>query len=346
MLNISSFYTDIKKEEISININSLNIKANANCQYILDDQLLKDYCRINNVEFKTIFEQFNTFFTNLNYKDKNSINEIKSLLGKKQCTEYFLYFKETINNFFCNANSYYFKVLNARKQFTGSFTNILNYEKPFYDHCSTVTGRAKITKGTNYLVMKKQEKEKLSCAKGKILFEIDIKSCEPNLLSSLLGKDYQEDIYQNFKSKQNRSKVKLATISTLYGLNTKRCIKMTGVEKETILKIKEYFHIDAIEKYLASKFIENNYIQNVYGRHLLKDTSLLNHFLQSTAADYCMLAFQNLCKNKNLNPKAIIHDAIIFEVDAKRKKEIMLIKNVTDPITNISLPVDKKILHE
>ena len=245
-----------------------------------------------------------------------------------------------------NINSYYFDLLQQRKQFTESFYEINNYKKSIYDHTSSVTGRLKITAGKNYLTMKREEKLNLKSKDNFVLFEIDVVSCEPNLLSRIIKNKKEKDIYSLFSTNKERKKLKRAVIATIYGMHEKNCSKMTGIDSKTIKKINEYFKINDIKEKLENEFAQNSFIKNIYGRHLIKNNNLINHYIQSSAADFCMSAFMKFSNDHNVQPIAIIHDAFIFQVEKEKKEKIMSIKEIIDPITNISLPIDKRIIHE
>jgi len=82
----------------------------------------------------------------------------------------------------------------------------------------------------------------------------------------------------------------------------------------------------------------------MYGRPIYEINAPLNYWLQSTAADYCCLAFYNLVKKYDLDVKAVIHDAIIIETSRDNLDKIMNIKKIHDPLSRISLNINKTIL--
>jgi hypothetical protein len=217
-----------------------------------------------------------------------------------------------------------------------------------YNHTDSVTGRVKITSGTNFLTMKKTKKSDLKAKKDYFLGEIDIKSCEPNLLYHILYGHAKNDIYKLTSNKNNinRSKIKLAVISTLYGAKVEKAKKLSGLSSKEIIKIRKLFKVDEINDYLENEFTQNKKIINMYGRSLYDNNCLINHWVQSSAADYCLLAFKKIVDQYDFEVKAIIHDAIIFEIHKKDKQVFNKIEKVTDPISNISLPIDKRILYE
>ena len=199
--------------------------------------------------------------------------------------------------------------------------------------------------GVNYLTMKKEMRSNIKREEGNHLVEIDVKSCEPALLHSILYKEMPEDIYTLF-SENNipRAKMKIAIISSLYGSTPSRVSKLSGLKKETILKIHRHFKIkEHIEKF-KSEFENTGRFFNMYGRPIYEIASPMNYWLQSTAADYCCLAFKDLLERTGFKLRAMIHDAIIVEVDDSQYKQLTEIKKITDPLSKISLRVDNTLL--
>ena len=56
------------------------------------------------------------------------------------------------------------------------------------------------------------------------------------------------------------------------------------MKKSEYEKIINYFNISKVNDKLSNEFKMGNNIQNSYGRNLYSNTSLLNHFIQSSAA--------------------------------------------------------------
>lgn len=341
---INYFYKETKNN-FDIKLNNIGLIVNNKRDYTLTDTILSDYCAIQGLQYKEIQEKYKKLFNYIVGDSDITIEKIKYLLGEKNFKNYLKDIKTILDQANLECNSYYFNVLRKRKEFTNNFYRY-NDNISSYDHISSKTGRAKIYKGINYLTMSKDIKYNLKHTKGNILFEIDFKSCEPNLLKNILGIKTKGDLYSHFSSNDKREKLKLAVISTIYGIDINNCVKITGVKKHTVENIKNYFDIDCLKKYLEEKFEKHGHIKNIYGRHLINNNNLLNHFIQSSAADYCFLAFQNFAEMYDIKPIAIIHDALLFETKKENKEKILQIKKLTDPISNISLAVDKMIISE
>ena len=338
---IKTFYKQIKNP--SFDIPTWGLKINSDNKTI-NENIFFDYATINNLYIEKPEIKFKQLLSSISLNTGN-IGLIKSVVGNFQFNNYMKDIKKTIVDCNQKINTYYTDILPLRKSFTKSFC-YFNNNKSVYDHITSTTGRLKITEGINYLTLKKELKNNIKNSKGKILFEIDISSCEPNLLLSVLGKSNKSDLYEMFDHSADRSKLKLAVISTIYGMDINNCSKMTGIKKSTIQNIRNYFNIDNLKSYLCKEFEQHKAVKNIYGRHLIRDSNLLNHFIQSSAADYCILSFCKLSKDYNLNPIALIHDAFIFEIEKNRKNEIMNLSTITDPITNITLPINKRIISE
>ena len=91
---------------------------------------------------------------------------------------------------------------------------------------------------------------------------------------------------------------------------------------------------------LVKMFKKNGYFKNFYGRPLMSNNNLINHWIQSSTADYCILAFKNLLETKNdIEVHGVIHDAVV--VSSSQKINFSSIK---ESISNIEIPVTIKKL--
>ena len=217
-----------------------------------------------------------------------------------------------------------------------------------YDHTSSITGRASIKSGFNYLTQKKQEREKIVIKKGYSLVEIDIKSCEPSFLNAVLYETNIKDIYSEFgkDSKCDRAKKKIAVISTLYGGSKRKIANSSGMNLSDVKKIFEYFQVENITKKIIQEHNEKGYFTNYYGRKIYEISSPLNYWLQSSSADYCHLAFLHLLEQTGCNLKAVIHDAVLLEVPNDKLDIFKKIKYVYDPMSKIKLHVDIMVISQ
>ena len=336
---IKYYYEEIQKKELSFDIsNGYQIKTE-NKKYIVTNEIYQDFLLINNLSYNNIHYNYNNLIKELKISKDENIDWHK-ILGHKNFNIFIEKEKSNLDVLAKKINSYYFKILNLRKLLTSEFSSFLGKEKSNYNHVSSSTGRTVIKSGYNILTVRKSDRLNLRPQKDNHLIEIDVKSCEPNLLWYILYGEYNNDIYAIFENGIDRNKIKLAIISSLYGSSLEKTKKLSGLKTKDIEKIKSIFKMKELISHLKSK----KELTNLYGRHLYTNSSYINYFLQSSAADYCHLAFLNLKRNLNLNLKCIIHDAIIVECNKKQKEEIMDIKYIVDPITQIKLPVDKKII--
>tara|TARA_X000001388_G_scaffold75994_2_gene72136 strand:- start:112 stop:1143 length:1032 start_codon:yes stop_codon:yes gene_type:complete len=215
----------------------------------------------------------------------------------------------------------------------------------FYKH-SSVTGRLSIEKGINYLVMKKDVRNELqSPFDNHQLYELDFKSCEPNLYCrhfNLVPND-TEDIYEYISGVigekfDNRDKLKRVILSILYGANENSVKKISKLPIKKIRAVKDLLNVESFNHKLDLEFNQNGFVKNMYGRPILSNSNLVNYWIQSSAADYCCLAFNNFFKtHPNLKLHAVIHDAVIFSADGKDYKHISKLNELY--YENLSIPI-------
>tara|TARA_B100000700_G_scaffold242572_1_gene270195 strand:+ start:787 stop:1788 length:1002 start_codon:yes stop_codon:yes gene_type:complete len=313
---------------LSCNILGKDFIVDRSSENTIDDDLLEKIILINRLNFVPVSQKYKKLLSSLNSKNLN----VTALVGSKKIKESTLDFKKLLNR---DISDYYFKVLLKRYSLTSSLSSAK------YDHTTTLTGRMKITAGENYLTMKKSERLSLKKNPDNLLIEIDVKSCEPALLNALLYGKTEGDIYALFCEQGiSRAKVKIAVISSLYGSKIDRVCSLSGLSRATIKKIHKHFQIERITNDLQDTFQKDGYFRNLYGRPIYEINSPINYWLQSSAADYCCLAFKDLVDTNNLTLRAVIHDAIIVETSSEKYEEIKNIHSVVDPITGIKLLVD------
>jgi len=269
--------------------------------------------------------------------------------------------KEIINNL-KNINSEDIKYLNifsSRINLINSLrNNIIDnkiIEVPEYKLNGTVTGRMTIKSGLNYLTMKAEDKNKFQSQfkDGKIL-EIDLKSLEPFLYFKIIkGKDY-DDVYNNlnedlFNNKLERKKCKLAIISALYGASINKISKVSGMNYDEAKSLKEFLEYESVQEKLQSEFNDKGFFRNYYGRKIFKSNAFVNHYIQSTAADYCFYIYNNLIQSldsKYFRPIATIHDALIIDCHPAHAQNILNRKYLSEDIINSKPQISVKILNE
>lgn len=338
---INKFY---KKVNYNIDIHNLiKVSNNKKCIYTLTEKILFDYAIINKIDFKNIQKDYSRLMFQLNIDLKNiTISNLIKLLGRKNKNIYLINLKNLINNCNMNINDYYFGLLQKRTLLTDAITSFDNLPMPVYDHLTHKTGRVKISKGTNFLTIRKDTKNNLKPKKGNILIEIDLKSAEPNFLYHMIYGKSEENIY-SIKN-IDRSKAKIAILSLLYGAADSSIQKKANLSLADIKRIKKIFCISEVKENLRTLKKENNCLISAYGRHIPNDKNIINYWLQSSTADFALSCFFEFYKSYNIDVKAIIHDAILFECTETEYNRIKKINYLFDPISKFKLPIDKRII--
>lgn len=306
-------------------------------------------------KIKSYSEYFPSMSKSLNIDNSDKLSW-SLLVGRHFNDEYKLYLKESIQFSLGMLTSYHKNIYKKRcNLFAKIQTNVmLDKEKldiPIYGHCS-VTGRTNIKSGFNFLTLKKEKKKLLrSCKKNHILCEVDFKSCEPNFYLRAIGKEIVEnDIYKHLAETlniniDNREKFKRGILAIMYGAKDRTVKNILGIDYKKLEKIKNFFEITKFSDYLSKNFSNNKMIYNFYGRPICYDASLINYWIQSSAADYCCLAFLSLLdKNVHINPCFFVHDSMTFEIDKKHLNSIKKIKNIYEPDSNITMPVEITVI--
>ena len=297
------------------NPDSLDIES------ILPASILKEYKN----DCIKVIEEVNSLDLE-NYKEKlvsykdflNNLKEIKiNTLAYKAFCE-------------VESNETILSTLRSFKPVNG-FTN-----KVRYNLTRTVTGRLTTQKNSpNVLTLPSRCRKIFESSYGKNgkLYNIDFVSLEPRVARKVLNKKCGNDIYEEIKSDLDmiidRSVIKKAIISVLYGKHS----AIEGISKEksnVILKrVNEYFSI--IELYeIANKIHHNKFRKNFYGRPILnlnedKTNKIINNFIQSTAVDVSLIYFSHLYNlfKENIRPLFVLHDAFVVDVHNDYSKEFI-----------------------
>ena len=201
--------------------------------------------------------------------------------------------------------------------------------KSKFTNLKTISGRLTVESGPNCLTLPARYRGivKSSFRSGKIL-SFDFKSLEPRICLKLAGRDTEsEDIYEQVNDllsfNADRSIIKRATISLLYGSGLKGLEGLSNERaKELIEIVSDFFGYDKVVE-MAQIVNENGRRKNFFGRPInnLMETKkhiLTNNFVQSTAVDLALTYFSKLVDLVDLNlarPLFIIHDAIVFDVE-------------------------------
>lgn len=269
--------------------------------------------------------------------------------------------KEIINNLknISEEDIKYLNIFSNRISLVNSLRNNIienkEIEVPDYKLNGTVTGRMTIKSGLNYLTIKSEFKNKFQSKfkNGKVL-EIDLKSLEPYLYFKIVKDKEYEDVYTNlneelFGSRLDRKKCKLAVISALYGASISKIKKVSGMSNSEAKSLKEFLEYESVQDRLKKEHEENGYFRNFYGRKIFKNNAYVNHYIQSTAADYCFCIYNDLITKLDKNyfrPIATIHDALIIDCHPDHYHKILNRKHLSEDIINSKPQISVKILNE
>jgi hypothetical protein len=315
---------------------------------------LNSYRKLSNLaEIKSFKENFYSFSEELNIK--NDCVRWDLLLGNSLCKDHEAKILRDIKYSIDKFTSYHTDILERRKILYENLIQISgpdgsDLEIPIYSH-NGVTGRTTIKKGYNFLTSKKDfRKGCKSNKKNKFLVSVDFKACEPNLYLRAIGKNISNpDIYEFLSSElgletKDRSTLKRGILSVLYGASDSTSSKILGSKRDSLRKIKEFFRIEETTAYLKEEFKRSNTIYNLYGRPIHSDKSILNKWIQSSAVDFCSLAFLNFVEEFNLSACYLVHDDMVIEADKDQYNKIKNKKDLFEPKSNLSLPVEITVL--
>jgi len=216
------------------------------------------------------------------------------------------------------------------KKFISNGTNVAN--KSTYSLSSSVTGRMTISSGPNILTLKKENRSiiKSRYNDGSIL-EIDIKSAEPRVALSLIGKSVSGDIYSEIMNsigvKISREAAKIATLSAIYGAShhsLKSRLPDSANSRHVLDSVKNYFRVSDLEKVIHEQKKDFGYISNTHGRKIFSSEPSVNHLIQSSTVDVSFDIFENLfayldSQEIDYKPLYFIHDAVIIDVRGSDK---------------------------
>jgi hypothetical protein len=338
MITLNTTHTGFTKD-IKIEFGSKNWSPNS----LYDiNSLLSLY------KLKEIISLYKDYEKLINQLNTDNVN-FKLMLGNKLYKEKLLEIKKILNSLTLSQYRNYTSIIEKRIQFTQSFKEIYLEETIIspgkYDHFTSQTGRVKIknTKN-NFLTMKRESRSRLQSTyvNGRV-YAIDIVSLEPRVYMHINKEKVQHDVYSQIKKElsinADRKNVKLAIISALYSGSVNTIKKISGLSKDQVKSIIEYFDI---EKFTSELKDRGDNIKNFYDRPLKQNQAILNHYIQSTSADCALLAFNKLQSewyNKKINFCAFIHDAVIVDVHPDHFKDVENLKLINECILNIELPV-------
>lgn len=195
-----------------------------------------------------------------------------------------------------------------------------------YSTCGSATGRLTVESGPSILTADHRVRNCLrsSYSSGKIVM-VDFVSVEPRVAMVSVGmtppEDVYDDILEEFPS-LTRKAAKLVTLAALYGSGASRLSEIAGSvsdARKAVSFVKSHFRVDRLERQL-SEMAETGTIRNIFGRPLLLAANnprvRTNHYLQSSAAELCVLLFSELCQGfkSGVRPLFVIHDALIVDL--------------------------------
>jgi len=196
-----------------------------------------------------------------------------------------------------------------------------------YSAISNVTGRIIVKEGPSILTLPKKYRSILNSRfeNGHII-SIDFSSLEPRLCLKLSNKETSKDLYEEINEmlelNLNRSVIKRAIISVLYGAHYTSLKDISEVKSKALFEcIREYFDLNNILK-MSKNIDEHGIRRNTEGRPLWnldeeKENILINNFIQSSAVDIALGYFSNLSNLINKEESVILfvlHDAVILDV--------------------------------
>lgn len=321
---------------------------------IVTVKTLSNIRRLANLErIKTVEEYYSGLTNSLNL---SGTFDYSTLVGVKKTNEYLQYLKTSIDESLNLVTNYHTSLFAKRKKCYLNLAPVsLNgkvLEKPVYDH-SGVTGRTSITSGFNFLTMKKENRKHLKpIDDSKYLVEVDFKSCEPFFfLKSKNFKVEGDDVYAWLCQKydieiSDRDKVKRGILSMMYGANESTTARIMKLNINTVKKIKKDLGLTSLKSSLEEEFDQNGFILNYYGRPITSDKNLVNYYIQSSAVDFCSLAFYDFIKENKVSACFFIHDSLTFQCDKNQIEDIIALKEIKESYSNISIPVEFNVLHE
>lgn len=247
------------------------------------------------------------------YKQEKFLSKLMNAKIDKKVLKYFLNneenlsVKDSINSFYPTIDGFSKKVC--------------------YNRFNTKTGRLTVKSGPKILNLPSRYRSLITSRFGYegTIVELDFKSVEPRIFKKVLGEEVPIDIYQHIQSivedPVDVSVIKKTIISVLYGassLGQNSNISFSTWEKVNNAVL-EYFDLKKMLK--IANVVKNERRSNYYGRPInnleSSDNVVINNYIQSTAADFFLIAFDNILKeiqSENCIPLFVLHDAFILDV--------------------------------
>lgn len=316
-------YFDFLEEINEYNIDYINILPD----YEVEN--FKNHISLKKKEFSTLDEKVNysELFTSYNSLFNNLEKANIDLLAYKAFVE--LEKNESI--------------LNTLKSFKPQNMKTKNI---IYDKLNNVTGRLVVENGPRILTLPSKYRSilKSSYLQGKI-YSIDFSSLEPRIAAKLSNKESNNDIYSDILEllsfNADRSIIKKAVISSIYGANYKSLEGLSlDRSKEIFDAINNYFDFSKIlelSKNVDSLGIRRNYFgRPLWNLNETRENVLINNYIQSSAVDVSLKYFTKLsADNHILKPLFVLHDALIVDISDDNYDKVL--KTVNNGYTDDKL---------
>jgi hypothetical protein len=201
-------------------------------------------------------------------------------------------------------------------------------KKVTFDNASNISGRLIVKEGPNILVLPKRCRNIFESRfiEGQVL-SLDFVNLEPRLCLKLVGKNIKGDIYDEINNilefDIDRSVIKRAIISTLYGANYESFKNIIASKAKKLFEvIHEFFNLELLHE-ISSNIDDIDVRRNFFGRPIWnlnekKKNIVINNYVQSSAVDISLSYFYELVNKVDLDkavPIFIIHDAFVFDIE-------------------------------
>ena len=114
---------------------------------------------------------------------------------------------------------------------------------------------------------------------------------------------------------------------------------MTSLTVKDINKIKKFLGVREFENKIVNEYQQGNFFENAYGRRINSINAPVNYYVQSTAADYACIIYEQLLEtlpDTGVDLIGTIHDAIVLDCEEDKIDEIMAVNSLTEQILNIT----------
>lgn len=320
-------------------------------QEIADHQTIKDFSILmgNKIDCDDRYDRMANFLGMNRFEKESSIPKNRARSIEETIQNYFLHLAQHEKNYLevFSAILSFVKEMKSAKydldllrsnsdfcKFDAFLDDLGNCEAPKYNNTNSSTGRLTVLEGPNVLTANASFKSALvsSYQKGQVV-QIDVVSAEPKIAWLEAGNSPVKDVYQalateEFENLIDRSAAKKAVLCALYGQSAAKLQEQLP---------KTMHAIDVIEatrrrlgyRNLLERLQKSEKISNAFGRPLRVSNSdqgplIVSHYLQSTAAEACILAFKDFCSrfSGSCDPIYIIHDALIVDCNEQLSERL------------------------